>query len=213
MSEKRSDILTLKKGRLSFPAIFEKKRTSEEGPEKYSLSVLLDPETPEGQANIKAVKEMQVRLAKAQWKDNWEKVLKAMEWDRRLLRPGEKATNSEGDIYGGYEGMFYVTASNTRDIKVLNRDKTPAGKNDQEKFYGGCYADVILSCYTITDRKKGGNGIFATIEVVRWRADGEPFGAAPIDEDDYLEDLDDLDDEDDVGSDDSEDFDDDDGLI
>lgn len=191
MSEKRNDILTLQNVRLSFPKIFKKEATTEGGTPKFSLASLLDPGTKSGQANIKAVKDMQTRLAKAEWKDNWEKVLRAMEWDRRLLRPGDKATNAEGDVYQGYEGMYYVTASNTRNIKVLNRDKSPAGENDQEKFYGGCYADVVLSCYTVRDPKKGGNGIFATIEVVRWRGDGEPFGAAPIDEDDYLEDLED----------------------
>lgn len=212
MSEKRSDILTLKNVRLSFPKIFEKTKTSEEGQLKYSLSCLLDPSTTAGAENVKRVKDMQMRLAKAQWKDNAEKILKAMEWDRRLLRPGEKATNAEGDVYAGYEGMVYVTASNTREIKVLNRDKSPAGKNDQEKFYGGCYADVVLSCYTITDRKKGGNGIFATIEIVRWRGDGEPFGAAPLEEDDYLDDLED-DEELDGGSGGSDDGMDDDDLL
>lgn len=205
-TQKRNDILLLKNVRLSFPKIFEKTKTSEEGSLKYSLSCLLDPESSTGKANIQAVKAMQMNLAKAQWKDNAEKILKAMEWDRRLLRPGEKATNAEGDVYAGYEDMFYVTASNTREIKVLNRDKSPVGKNDQEKFYGGCYADVVLSCYTITDRKKGGNGIFATIEIVRWRGDGEPFGAAALDEEEWLEDLDDEDD--DISTDDGDDGDD-----
>lgn len=212
MSEKRNDILVLNNVRLSFPTIFEKKKTSEDGKEKYSLSALLDPNTSVGKANIQKVKDMQTKLAKAEWKDNWEKVLRAMEWDRRLLRNGEKATNSEGDQYAGYEGMMYVTASNTRNIKVLNRDKSPAGTNDQEKFYGGCYVDVVLSCYTVKDRKRGGNGIFATIEIVRWRADGEPFGAAPLEEDDYLDDLDDDEDFDNEGSDNSGDDDDDDFI-
>jgi len=212
MSEKRSDILTLKKVRLSFPKIFEKTRTNEEGPEKYTLSALMDPGTPEGKANIEAVKAMQTRLAKATWKDNWEKVLKATEWDRRLLRPGDKATNAEGDVYAGYEGMYFISASNTRNIKVLNRDKSPAGKNDQEKFYGGCYVDLVLACYAVKDRKKGGNGLFATIEIVRWRADGEAFGAAPVDEDDYLDDLDDMDEDDDLDDSGSDDDDDDDMI-
>src|SRR5690625_7739111 len=110
MSEKRSDILTLKKVRLSFPKIFEKTRTNEEGPEKYTLSALMDPGTPEGKANIEAVKAMQTRLAKATWKDKWEKVLKATEWERRLLRPGAKATNAEGDEFAGYEGVEFSYA-------------------------------------------------------------------------------------------------------
>lgn len=185
----RADVLVLTNVRLSFPAIFEKKKTSEEGVPKYSLSCLMDPNTASGKANIDAIKAMQMRLAKATWKDNAEKVLRATDRDRRLLRDGNNATNQEGDIYAGYEGMYYITASSTREFKILNRNKTPAGKNDQEKFYGGCYVDVVLSCYVITDRNKGGNGLFATIEIVRWRADGEPFGAAPLEEDDYLEDL------------------------
>src|SRR5690625_6771296 len=74
----------------------------------------MDTGTHEGKTNIEAVKAMQTRLAKATWKDNWEKVLKATEWDRRLLRPGDKATNAEGDVYAGYEGMYFISASNTR---------------------------------------------------------------------------------------------------
>lgn len=187
----RNDVLVLKNVRLSFPKLFEKVKTNDTGVPKYSLACLMDPETKHGAANIQAVKDMQMRIAKSVWKDNAEKVLRAVDRDRRLLRNGEHATNQEGDVYAGYEGMNYITASSTREFKILNRDKSIAGKNDQEKFYGGCYADVVLACYAITDRDKGGNGLFASIEIVRWRADGEPFGAAPLEEDDYLDDLDD----------------------
>lgn len=186
----RPDIVTLKNVRCSFPQYFKPKASVPGGREKYSGSFLIDPETPHGKANIAAMEAAIEHAARRAWPDKWEKILKVIERGRMCLRDGDSETNADGDTYGGYEGMMVVSAGNTRRPQIVDRDKTPLTEEDGV-IYGGCYVDAVVSVYPTSKKEQGGNGIFATLEVVRFRKDGEPFGAAPVDIDDYLSDLDD----------------------
>ena len=152
------------------------------------------PESETGKANIKAMKAAINAAAKKTWAEKAEKVMKALDSDRSGLRDGDTATNGEGDVYSGYENMMFVSASNRKRPQVLNRDKTPITEEDNV-IYGGCFVDAVVSVWATADKKLGGNGIFSTLEVVRFRKDGEAFGAAPVDANDYLADLDDEDDD------------------
>ena len=199
MSNARPDIAVLKSVRLSFPKLYKAVKSTETSAPKFSASFLIDPTTETGKANIKALESAIQNAKKKQWGDKAEKVYANIEWDRKPLRDGNKATNEEGDIYKGYEDMMYVAASSPekRRPQLLKRDKSVAAEEDNV-FYGGCYVDAVVSVYPVTGSDKGGNGVFATIEVVRFRKDGEPFGAGQVDADDYLDDLDDDEDDDDL---------------
>lgn len=192
----RPDIAVLKNVRLSFPKLFKAEKSTDTSAPKYSAAFLIDPETKEGKANIAAIEAAIDHVKKKTWSDKADKIFANIEWDRKPLRDGNKATNSEGDIYAGYEDMMFVQASSPekRRPQVLNRDKSALAEEDGV-IYGGCYVDAVVSVYAVTDKDKGGNGVFASIELVRFRKDGEPFGAGPVDADDYLEDLDDEDDD------------------
>lgn len=186
---KRVGVVTIRKGRLSFPHLFEPSASVEGGKEKFRAAFLMDPETPEGAANIKAIEAAIAAAAKGVWKEKAEKIRKTLGSDRSGLRDGDDCTNSEGDVYAGYEGMKVLSASNGKRPKVLNRDKSPIDSSDAAIIYAGCYVNAVVSIWATDQKKHGGNGIFATLEIVQYHSKGEPFGAADLDEDDYLEDM------------------------
>jgi hypothetical protein len=194
MAQAREGVVVLQSVRLSFPKLFKPEASIEGGTPKFGAAFLMDPETETGKANIKALKAAIGAVAKKTWAEKAEKVMKALDSDRSGLRDGDTATNGEGDVYSGYENMVFVSASNRKRPQVLNRDKTPITEEDNV-IYGGCYVDAVVSVWATADKKLGGNGVFCTLEVVRFRKDGEAFGAAPVDADDYLDDLDDDDDD------------------
>lgn len=196
--KKRVGTIALKLVRLSFPKLFTPESSTEDGPKKYSAAFLIDPTTPEGKANIKLLEAERNRIATELWGDKADKILSKLDKDRSLLRDGDDATNGEGDIYDGYEDMMYITASNKKRPQALDRDKTPVDDED-DILFGGCFVDAVVSVWGTTKKELGGNGIFATLELVRKRRDGDRFGSAPVDVDDYLDDLGDDDDDDDGG--------------
>lgn len=197
MAQTREGIVVLEMVRLSFPKLWKPEASIEGGVPKFGAAFLMDPTSETGKKNIKKI-EAAVKLAATKtWAEKADKVRKALDSDRSGLRDGDTATNGEGDVYGGYEDMKFISATNRKRPQVLNRDKTPLAEEDGI-VYGGAYVDAVVDIWATSDKKLGGNGIFCTLEVVRFRKDGEPFGAAPIDADDYLGDLDDEDEEDDL---------------
>lgn len=195
MAQAREGVVVLNMVRLSFPKLWKPEASIEGGTPKFGASFLMDPDSDTGKANIKKLEAAIKAAATKTWAEKADKVRKALDSDRSGLRDGDSATNGEGDVYSGYENMQFISASNRKRPQVLNRDKTPLTEEDGV-IYGGCYVDAVVSVWATSDKKLGGNGIFCTLELVRFRKDGEPFGAAPIDADDYLDDLDD--DEDDL---------------
>lgn len=192
MAEQRLGTFALTNVRLSFPKLWKKEKSAEEGKPKYSLNLLIDPNTSSGEANIETIERELAALAKRTWQEKGPKVLKALDRKRVPFLDGEECTNGEGDLYMGYEGMMVFKAANPKEFKRLDRDKsilTEETAAELNRLYAGCYVDAVVNIYAITDKQRGGNGIFASIEVVRHRKDGEAFGAAPVDENDYLDDL------------------------
>lgn len=193
----REGIVTLKDVRLSFPHLFEPTASVEDGPKKYRATFLMDPETESGKKNIAAIEAAIKKAAAGVWKGNADKIRAKLDSDRSCLRDGEDATNSSGDVYSGYEGMKFVSATKGTKPKVLRRDKTVIDSTEAAEIYAGCYVNAVVSIWATDQKKHGGNGIFATLEIVQYARKGEPFGAAELDEDDFLDDMGDEDDDDD----------------
>lgn len=182
--------VVLKLVRLSYPHIWKPQASVEDGKLKYSANFMIDPETAEGKANIQAIKKAVAEVAKASWPENTDKIVKAIDVKRLNFRDGETFTNEEGEVYAGYEGMKIAKASNAKKFPIVDRDKTPTSEEDGV-IYAGCYVDAVIRFYGVKGKEKGGNGIFASLEAIRFRKDGEAFGAAPVDVDDVFDDLDD----------------------
>lgn len=187
----REGVVTLKNVRLSFPHLFTPTSSIEDGPKKYRATFLIDPNTPDGKSNLKVLNAALDKAALGVWKtkEKADKIRAKLDSDRSGLRDGDDATNKEGDVYAGYEGMMFIGATNGKKPKVLRRDKTIIDSSEAAEIYGGCYVNAVISVWATNQEKHGGNGMFATLEIVQYARKGEPFGAAELDEDDFLEDM------------------------
>lgn len=213
--EEKSDGRTvqLKRVRLSFTKRLKTKgKTSDEAnKETHGLNVILDKSQPTFQANLdKCIAALKAAGEKA-WKnpDAYKDI--AEDAPKRVcFRKGERFKNGEGKVYAGYEGNYAFGANGPsggdKRPKLLDRRKRALREQAtgehikanaifeiadiDDIFYGGCYADVIVSFYG-TD--KGSRGIFATIEAIRSHQEGERMGGGvEVDADDF----DDLEDDD-----------------
>lgn len=187
----REGVVVLKDVRLSFPHLFTPTASIENGPVKFRAAFLIDPETETGKENIKKLEAAMNKAAVTVWKtkEKADKIRARLDSDRSGLQDGENATNKDGDVYNGYEGMRFIKATNGRKPKVLRRDKSIIDSSEEAEIYGGCYVNAVVSIWATDSQKHGGNGIFATLEIVQFARKGEPFGATALDEDDYLEDM------------------------
>lgn len=186
----RQDVVVLKNVRLGFPKLWKAEAATDEATPKFGASFIIEESSAEYKANVKACEAAVAYVAKKRWLEKHEKITSAIERKRKAFRDGDGETNEEGDTYTGFADSMIVAAKNNKRPQILNRDKTPLAEEDGV-IYAGCYVDAVVSFYTTADKKQGGNGLFASIEIVRFRKDGEPFGAGKLDADDYLDDLDD----------------------
>jgi hypothetical protein len=221
MTEKPKDArtVTLKRVRLSFTdALVEARAKSEDNPDKktHHLNIINEASSPtfaENNAKIMAA----IRAAcDKQWKDPERFKQIAEDAPKRIcFRDGSKWKNKEGKVYAGYEGNKGLSTSGPdggkKRPKLLDRLKhlcvlagqvVPANWKGQvrhitlgdigEVFYGGSYADVIVSFY---GTEKGSPGVFSTCELIRSYQEGEAMaGGYHLDESD-VDDLDDFDDD------------------
>ena len=116
----------------------------------------------------------------------------------RKIRPDKYAVR-DGDLetWDGYEGQFYISASNTRPPKVLGRDRRVLTEADGV-VYSGCYVNAIITLWHQPAGKFTGadgqpvnlaNAVWASLEAVQFVRDGDPFSAAGVVDDSEFEDL------------------------
>lgn len=185
--------VVLKNVRGSFLKVWKPTASTPGGKLMYRANWIIDPSTPDGKANIKALDEALLAVARKEWGDKAERVVKTLKADRIDYRDGDTFTTQEGDVYEGYEGMKIVKSANGKRPRVLNRDKSDLHEED-EVLESGDHCDAVVRFYTVADQERGGNGIFASLELIRFRKQGERFGSAPVSAD-VLDDLDDEDDD------------------
>ncbi len=190
--------------RLSFPKLFTPEASVTNGPLKFGATFLIHEDDEHYEANTARAQ----KAYDAVFAETWKGKKPILKDDRKFYIEGEKCVNQDGEMYAGYEGCMVVKASRKAakatdpNDSSHNRMRPPMFYRNKDKvevddgtFYGGCRVDAVVNFYGITDQDKGGNGIFATIEAIRFRRDDTPFGAAPVGADAF----DDLDDEDDDG--------------
>jgi len=136
------------------------------GPEKFSAVLLLDKSTPEGEADMKAAKEIFRKL-------------EAENFDGKEL-PLEKLCVSDGNDkdYSGWENKIVFTAANKKRPIVIGKQKQAVVEGDPEFPYSGCYVNVILDVWPLTGQF--GPRIVASLEAVQFAGDGEPFTANSV---------------------------------
>lgn len=178
--------VVLKKVRLSFPKLWKKEAATEDATPKYGASFLLDPNTPEGKANIRACRE----AIKAVQEDKFKKVVKLKPGREGLMDGEECISDNTGEPYSGYEGMMVVAAKNGNKFPIVDRARRPLDEEDGV-IYAGCYVNAVIRFYGVDDPKRGGKGVFASLEAIQFHSDGEAFGAGAIDVDEYFDEFED----------------------
>lgn len=162
--------ITLTNVRLTFADIFKAKAVND-GEPRFSANFLLDKK--KDTAQIKKIGDEVRRLEASTFKG------KKLPADKVCLRDGDEKE------YDGYAGMLFLSAANKRRPTVVDRDKSPLSAEDG-KPYSGCYVNAVVRLWA--QDNQFGKRINASLEVVQFLKDGEPFGAAPVDLDTALPD-------------------------
>lgn len=176
--------------RLSFTdSLYEKQATVENGIPKHSANMILETGSKFDEANRRLVGEAIRKACEKAFKnpEAWKQI--AEDDPKRICyRKGERFKNKEQVVYAGYTGNMAISGGTPgkgqKRPKLLNRHKQPVEESAiMDVFYGGTYADVMVSFYG-TD--KGGRGVFCTIEAIRSHQEGEPMGGGVhVDADDF----------------------------
>lgn len=216
MAQQSVGTVMLKNVRLSFAALFEPdEQENDDGTIRrtFKANFLIPKEGTEGydefaKANLAKISKAAAEAKAKKWgsdKSNWPK-----------LRP-DKLCLRDGDLedWDGYADHHYLSSNSPEKRKpstVTNRKDSnnrwiTAEEGEKGCPYSGCYVNALIRIW-VQDNKHG-KRINASLESVQFRADGEAFGAAPVDPNDIYDD-DDVSEEGNWEEDDSGD---DDGLI
>lgn len=149
--------------RLSYPHLFTAKAAQGSDKAKYSASFLLD----KGK-DAKQIKSLQAAIDGMLAEKFKGKKLPA---DKICLRDGDSKEDEN------YAGKFFINASNDKRPQVVDRDKTPLAADDN-KPYAGCYVNAVIRLWAQDNQY--GKRINASLEVVQFHKDGEPFGAPAV---------------------------------
>lgn len=164
--------------RASFVTVFKPKAQAEGSEPKYSIALLLNKE--KDAAQIEGLKEAILLVAKAKWKDKIPKFV-VFGGDRCCLK---EASTKEYDGYD--EEHVFVSASSSRKIPVVGRDRMPLAEEDG-KLYSGCYVNASIRLWA--QDNKYGKRVNAQLRAVQFVRDGEAFGAGAVDPDKEFESL------------------------
>lgn len=172
--------LMLKKGRLSFPALFTPAEyTRDDGTKthKYEATILLDKDADSDQ--IDAINAMIDRFLDEKFGAG--KVPKSVK--RSCLIDGDTKD------YGGYENKIAVKGGSQKRLTLIDRDRTPLVESDN-KLYAGVWVNAIVSPW-YSDHPKGGKQVLLNITGIQFVDHGEAFGADTAASVDEFEELDD----------------------
>jgi len=182
-----SAVLKLKNVRLSFPSLFKNETYKGEDTGKKSGTFLVEAGSKQHERIEKFIE------------DAIQTALDNDKFDGKPKRKNIVVTLKDGDEedYAGYEGMMSLKGSSSRNVLLINRDRSPLLPEDEEEFlYPGVRVNANVDFSAGTDGY-GNHRVWCNLRGVQFYQHDERFaGAAPADPDEF-EDFDDDDDDDD----------------
>lgn len=172
--------------RLSYFKGFSKTASVEGGALKYRTNGLMYKATPEGKESIAVVKKAIDAIVKKEWpgKDP-EKFVPGLK-DRAPLFDGDLYTNEDGEVREHYAGTRFLKLTNDKKPKYKRRNGEDCDEEERDElFQSGHWCIAYLHFYTIKDKNKGGNGIFATLDALQYYKKDEAFSGGGIDDDEF----------------------------
>lgn len=179
-----SNVIFLNNVVASFPAIETPNKTQlPDGTTKetYQCSFIIEPSNPAFNDFIKLANSMLVDM----FKEKASQVFQMIQADRktRCFGKGEERVNNKTfEVYDGYAGNYFITASNKNQPQIINATgKAAQGielQNLAKQFYGGCLVNAVVQPWI--QKNQHGNGIRCNLIAIQFAGDGKRFGnAAP----------------------------------
>ena len=195
--------VTLLNVRLSFADIWRpksiKRKDGTESPPKFSANALISKDGKDDQGKPLMGRYMGKTMPiMAALKAAKHDALKKRLGEEKALKAKVKPENycvRDGDLenWDGYEDNWYVSGNNSKQPKIIGRDKRPMTEADG-KPYSGCYVNMIFTlwCQQPGQTPNGDPkplGVFGSLEAIQFHHDGESFGAPGVDTDEEFEDI------------------------
>ena len=163
----KSHIVIFKNVRLSYPALFKPRAFDEKAKPKYQATALMNK--TEHADLIAKVKATMQAVAEEKWGVG--KVPKTVKY---CLHDGNEKPDTEG--YG--PDVMYVGIASDRKIPVVDRAGIPL-LEESGKPYAGCYVNISANLWAQDNAY--GRRVNAGLRAIQFVADGDSFGAAPVD--------------------------------
>ena len=184
--------VTLQDVRFQWLSIFDAKEyTNDKGESdnKYEATLIIEPDSEAD----KAMKEGIQVICQEQFGAKWEAVLDKLNKDgRNCYKDGNTKTNSDGEIYDGFEGMMFLRASRKEKKGppfVYNAGAQIIKPGSQDNFTGdyhpprnGDYGVARVNLWTLDGTGKIGRRIVADLELIMVQRDGDPLGSGGMSE-------------------------------
>jgi hypothetical protein len=146
---------------------------------KYKSNFLLERDSKTYDKNMSLIEDAIEDVKKAKWGNNPPK----FRADKLCLRDGDE------ESWDGYEGCDYISSSNAKQpqIRCMVRGHEP--EPGKKYFpYSGCYVNAVIRIWAQDNAaEKGGRRINASLEIVQFLRDGEPFSSYRPADDSQLE--------------------------
>lgn len=180
--------VVFRKQRLAFANIYTPTAFEGGAQKSFNMKLVIDPKDPIVAELDKAI----LAVAKDKWGPKAQQILDNM--TKTGKKPDvpfvkEPYKNRDGDVYDGFEGKYYLTASakETAPPLVVDRGKHEVKQGFPEAPYSGCYVNGSVELWA--QDNSFGRAIRCQVKLVQFAGDGEAFGGgAPPN----LDDLDDL---------------------
>lgn len=183
-----SEIIFLSDVRLSFPHIVEPQVSKNEKTGVTRTAYNADFIMPKDHPGLAQFMQRYAAIAQERWKENANTVMQMIHNDRksRCYGAGEEKINSKTfQVYSGYAGMMYISASSERRPQIIDADGKPVDPNNTmayreltSKMYAGCRVNAAVKPWPqMANREKNyGNGVRSDFVAIQFLRDDEPFG-------------------------------------
>ena len=162
--------MILKNVRLAFESLFEASTVQGEGAPKFSATFIIESGSPLWKQIQSHIEE----IAEAKWGKHAKDILADLKAKERVCFSDKPKRNKKTrEIYSGFEGNCWVSASNAKRPAIVDRDKTPLTKADGRP-YSGSFVNADVD-FWVQDNNYG-QRINCSLIGVQFAKDGEAFG-------------------------------------
>lgn len=146
---------------------------------RHSAVFIIEP----GSENEKLITKAVTEVAIEKWKDKAKSTMEDLISKGRVCFEKRAKTNSDGEVYDGFEGTYSVRASSKSRPTVVDRDRTQLSESDGRP-YSGCYVNAYIEIWA--QDNQWGKRVNATLSGVQFVKDGDAFSSTkPISADKF----------------------------